>query len=246
MGHRRIRKPGQVTAIAVGRRQAAQGSDDLLPSFGAAQARQEEVGGGGPHRRGAKDGAAKGLAPRALPGEDERKGVCHRLRMVNCRQAPAELFGCRSLGALQRKVSSRSSLTARRSASLSCRHEEPMETWRILIVDDEFEIRDVVAEYLEGLGHDVVVVGSGAEALELLDKGPAPFDLALVDWQMPGIHGRDVILKLGSTMKASAVLIITGHHSDNLGRLTPHVRTSIIHKPFSLGELRDRMRALIG
>ncbi len=121
-----------------------------------------------------------------------------------------------------------------------------MATWRILIVDDEFEIRDVVAEYLEGLGHDVVVVGSGREAMDLLDAQPLPFDLALVDWQMPGISGRDVILELGRRGATQAVLIITGHASENLGRTTPHVPTSIIHKPFSLSELRERMRDLIG
>lgn len=116
---------------------------------------------------------------------------------------------------------------------------------RILIVDDEFEIRDVVAEFLEGLGYQVVAVGSGREAMDLIDQSPPAFDLALVDWQMPGISGRDVILELGRRGLTEVVLIITGVNSENLGRMTPHLRTEIVHKPFSLIELRDRIRALL-
>ena len=121
-----------------------------------------------------------------------------------------------------------------------------MESWRVLIVDDEVDIREVVAEYLDALGHDVIAVGSGREAMDLIDRGGARFDIALVDWQMPGISGRDVILELGRRNATPAVLIITGHLSEALGRMTPHIHTEIIHKPFSLAELVDRMRALVG
>jgi len=120
-----------------------------------------------------------------------------------------------------------------------------MECWKVLIVDDEVEIREVVAEYLEALGHEVVATGSGREAMDVLDERAIRFDIALVDWQMPGISGRDVILELGRRDATQAVLIITGHLSESLGRTTPHVRTDIIHKPFSLSELRDRMSRLV-
>ncbi len=125
-----------------------------------------------------------------------------------------------------------------------------MTTRRVLIVDDEVDIREVVAEYLEALGYDVVAVGSGREAMDVLDREAgtptdARFDIALVDWQMPGISGRDVILELGRRDTTPAVLIITGHLSESLGRLTPHVRTAIIHKPFTLSELVDAINALV-
>ncbi len=125
-----------------------------------------------------------------------------------------------------------------------------MSSWKVLIVDDEVDIREVVAEYLEAVGHDVVAVGSGREAMDVLDRGAEQpggvrFDIALVDWQMPGIAGRDVILELGRRNVTPAVLIITGHISESLGRTTPHVRTAIIHKPFTLSELVERMKALI-
>lgn len=120
-----------------------------------------------------------------------------------------------------------------------------MTVWNVLIVDDEVEIREVVAEYLETLGHRVVAVGSGREAMDAMDRQELRYDIALVDWQMPGISGRDVILELGRRNATQAVLIITGHMSEALGRTTPHVRTDIIHKPFSLSELRQRMEDLV-
>lgn len=120
-----------------------------------------------------------------------------------------------------------------------------MESWRVLIVDDEVDIRDVVAEYLETVGHQVTAVGSGREAMDLVDRGVPRFDIALVDWQMPGISGRDVILELGRRNATPAVLIITGHLSESLGRMVPHVATEIIHKPFALAELVERMRAMV-
>lgn len=120
-----------------------------------------------------------------------------------------------------------------------------MTVWDVLIVDDEVEIREVVAEYLDALGHRVVAVGSGREAMDALDRREVRYDIALVDWQMPGISGRDVILELGRRNATQAVLIITGHMSEALGRTTPHVHTDIIHKPFSLSELRQRMEDLV-
>jgi len=120
-----------------------------------------------------------------------------------------------------------------------------MTSWNVLIVDDEVEIREVVAEYLEALGHSVHAVGSGREAMDLIGAADHHFDIALVDWQMPGISGRDVILELGRKSATDAVLIITGHMSESFGRTTPHVRTGIIHKPFSLVELRDRMDQVV-
>lgn len=139
-------------------------------------------------------------------------------------------------------------MSARAATALARYHpqpKEPTDVWKVLIVDDEVEIREVVAEYLDTLGHQVVAVGSGREAMDVLASRDTRYDIALVDWQMPGISGRDVILELGRRNASAAVLIITGHQSESLGRATPHVRTDIIHKPFSLSELRDRMMGLV-
>ena len=65
-----------------------------------------------------------------------------------------------------------------------------MATLRLLVVDDEPEIREVVCEYLEGIGHHVDAAGSGKQAIEALAGTLLPYDVAIVDWTMPGIAGR--------------------------------------------------------
>ena len=99
-----------------------------------------------------------------------------------------------------------------------------MESWRVLIVDDEVDIREVVAEYLDALGHDVIPVGSGREAMDLIDRGGARFDIALVDWQMPGISGRDVILERvrATGLKAHARVTLTRRSTD-IARIGRHL-----------------------
>ena len=120
-----------------------------------------------------------------------------------------------------------------------------MPGWNILVVDDEREIRDVIAEYLEALGHRVVAVSSGKEALEDLANGKDPYDLALVDWSMPGISGRDVIRDIARRTPATVVLITTGYMP--VGMEVRHIEgidAHVLHKPFSLSDLRAKIKEI--
>ena len=113
---------------------------------------------------------------------------------------------------------------------------------RILVVDDEQEIREVIAEYLEALGHTVDVSASGREAMESLARASSPFDIALVDWNMPGIAGRDVIRDIARRSPDTEVLITTGYMPGSTGQRTVEgMRTRVIHKPFSLNDLRTHI-----
>jgi CheY-like chemotaxis protein len=58
---------------------------------------------------------------------------------------------------------------------------------RILIVDDEEYIRDVMAMILDGLGYGVTATGDGFEALRGLET--EPYDLVISDLRMPGLDG---------------------------------------------------------
>lgn len=63
--------------------------------------------------------------------------------------------------------------------------------YKILIADDEAEIRDVLHLYLEKEGYEVCEAADGAQAMELLKK--EPIDLAILDIMMPGIDGYRVL-----------------------------------------------------
>lgn len=112
----------------------------------------------------------------------------------------------------------------------------------VLLVDDETEILAVVEEYLGGLGYEVIPVGSGRQALDrvrTLDTGP---EIALVDWNLPGIAGRDVIADLAEMSPGTRILVLTGEPGHNLShRSGAQPWCGVISKPFSLSELARRV-----
>ncbi len=84
-------------------------------------------------------------------------------------------------------------------------------TLRILFVDDEAPIRDVMRLELPRFGHDVTVCEDGKAALAALEKNT--FDVAIVDLRMPGLSGWDVITHVKKTSPDTEVIISTGHGS---------------------------------
>ena len=119
-----------------------------------------------------------------------------------------------------------------------------MATLRLLVVDDEPEIREVVCEYLEGIGHHVDAAGSGKQAIEALAGALLPYDVAIVDWTMPGIAGRDVVMELQRKSPSTVVIVATG--KTDLGPVPGLASTpvTIMHKPFSLRDLARSLDSL--
>ena len=117
----------------------------------------------------------------------------------------------------------------------------------VLVVDDEPEIREVLNEYLGSLGHRVRSVGTGREAVEAVADGTDHFEIAIVDWHMPGISGRDVLEGIAAHSPDTRVLVITGHVAERVGR--SHLAglvARVCHKPFSLRSLREELETLLG
>lgn len=80
---------------------------------------------------------------------------------------------------------------------------------RVLFVDDESAIRDVMKIELPRMGHDVVLCEDGQAALKALEKHT--FDAAIVDLRMPGLSGWDVIDHIRKVSPETEVVISTGH-----------------------------------
>jgi CheY-like chemotaxis protein len=117
---------------------------------------------------------------------------------------------------------------------------------RVLVVDDEPEIRDVLSEYLGSLGHDVRAVGTGREAVEAVAEGTDRFEAVVVDWHLPGITGRDVLEGIAAHSPDTRALVITGHVAERVGR--SHLAglvARVCHKPFTLRSLRAELEALL-
>lgn len=80
---------------------------------------------------------------------------------------------------------------------------------RILIIDDDDSFRELLAEIVSRLGHAAVCAASGNEALELLGK--QKINLVIVDYEIPGVSGAELIQAIQAGNPGLAVVIISGY-----------------------------------
>jgi CheY-like chemotaxis protein len=77
---------------------------------------------------------------------------------------------------------------------------------KILVVDDEWELRNLLTEFLTGEGYDVIQASNGEEALELAEKEEP--QVILLDVKMPGIDGIEVCRRLKEEDKTRFIPVI--------------------------------------
>jgi len=82
---------------------------------------------------------------------------------------------------------------------------------RVLLVDDEANIRLTLGAMLTRAGYEVTTASGGVEAIALLDE--QQYDLLLVDLKMPGIDGMQVVAAARARQPDLAVIVLTGHGS---------------------------------
>jgi DNA-binding NtrC family response regulator len=80
---------------------------------------------------------------------------------------------------------------------------------RILVADDEPSFRELLADILEGAGHEVVEARDGAEALAALERGP--FDLVLADQRMPRMDGLELLRRSRLLTAPPPVVMLTAY-----------------------------------
>jgi CheY-like chemotaxis protein len=117
---------------------------------------------------------------------------------------------------------------------------------RILFADDQKDIRLLTKEQLENAGHNVVAVANGEAALRAL-REEAPFDLILLDEEMPGMTGSEVLRAIRAGEKSSGHIVaiaLTGYNTEqDEERLLKFGFDSVIGKPFRMETLETVIRA---
>ena len=125
------------------------------------------------------------------------------------------------------------------------RAAQTMTTQTVMIVEDEPDIREMLAFALTRAGFDTIAAGSAEEALKLLD-GPMPA-VVIIDWMLPGTSGMDLAKRLrrDELFAELPIIMLTarGEESDKLKGFDSGV-DDYITKPFSPRELIARIRAL--
>ena len=117
---------------------------------------------------------------------------------------------------------------------------------RVLVVDDEAELADVMREMLEGAGYEVATAESGAVALELL--ATARFDAIVSDLRMPDMDGAGLWREVSARhpLLARSMLFVTGDTlSPDAREFLRSARCASLDKPFSKADLLARVADLL-
>jgi CheY-like chemotaxis protein len=125
---------------------------------------------------------------------------------------------------------------------------------RILVIDDDPQVRAMMAQMLERSGHEVRVAADGEAGLRNLREAPA--DLAIVDVFMPSRDGLEVIAELRQELPALPVIAISGGMTArDSARLTRDVlqvaersfgAARVLAKPIGWKQLVDAVDAVLG
>ena len=116
----------------------------------------------------------------------------------------------------------------------------PLKDVRLLLVDDDQEVRQVARAMLEAMGGMVTEAAGGAEALLLL-RTDSDIDLVLADYTMPEMTGMDMAAQMAAIAPLVPIVLMTGYSAAALGATTPHV-CAVLQKPFRVEQLALALR----
>ncbi|HZT52442.1 MAG TPA: ATP-binding protein [Stellaceae bacterium] len=109
---------------------------------------------------------------------------------------------------------------------------------RILLVDDDTDVRETIANSLTALGYDVAAVGSGEAAIASLERDA--FDLLVIDFAMPEMNGAAAGRIIGERWPDLPILYITGYADPPALGAGP--TGTLLHKPFIASDLDAKIR----
>ena len=115
---------------------------------------------------------------------------------------------------------------------------------KILVADDEQEIRHLLDHFLRGQGYEVVLAADGNQALKLAtEESP---QLIVLDIKMPGLNGLEVCkrLKEKEQTKLIPVIVITGFEDNKIEALDIGA-DDFVNKPFDMAEISIRVKSAL-
>jgi DNA-binding NtrC family response regulator len=127
-----------------------------------------------------------------------------------------------------------------------------LEGRRVLVADDEANVRRIIHDVLHNRGCEVVTAENGGEAIGLLEQAAAgqiaPFQAVLSDIRMPDRNGYEVFAAARRCAPGLPVILMTGfgydpHHS--IVRASQEGLQSVLFKPFPVDRLLDEVRKAV-
>jgi DNA-binding NtrC family response regulator len=114
---------------------------------------------------------------------------------------------------------------------------------KILVVDDDPGMLDTLMDVLSATGYETSVAASGNAALEMAQAGR--FDLVLMDVQMPGLNGVQVLHALRVLDPTIVVIMMTAYTGDELVESQRTTGFSVLSKPLDLDQVLPLVKSIV-
>jgi len=117
---------------------------------------------------------------------------------------------------------------------------------KVLIIDDEEVIRDLVVDVLSDIGTEVVCATDGFEGLKIYEKDPSAYGLVILDVILPGMDGKEVFHKIKKLNEEAKILIISGFTKNEImDELFSYGIVGYLPKPFSILSLTEKISEIL-
>jgi DNA-binding response OmpR family regulator len=122
--------------------------------------------------------------------------------------------------------------------------ENPSPNTRVLIIEDDEEMRSLLKDFFVEEGFETDSVSNGYDAFGILVK--KPFDLVVTDIRMPGLTGLDILPKIRKIHPDVAIVVITAFGTEEVRRKAfERGANAYLEKPIHFQELRDLIHDVI-
>ncbi|MBW2654639.1 MAG: response regulator [Deltaproteobacteria bacterium] len=116
-----------------------------------------------------------------------------------------------------------------------------MDKIKVLLIDDEIEFVETLAERLELRGYISKIAGDGESGISMLAK--ESFDVAILDLMMPGLSGLDTLRQIKDIDKTVPVIMLTGHGATKDGMEGMRLGAfDFLMKPLDINELLEKIK----
>lgn len=116
-----------------------------------------------------------------------------------------------------------------------------MDKINILLIDDEIEFVETLAERLELRGYTSKIAGDGESGISMLANGA--FNIAILDLMMPGLNGLDTLRQIREIDPDLPVILLTGHGSTKDGMEGMKIGAfDFLMKPLDINELLEKIK----
>jgi DNA-binding response OmpR family regulator len=115
---------------------------------------------------------------------------------------------------------------------------------RILIVEDDEEMRSLLKDFFEEDGFEIDSVGNGSEAFRKIAR--EPFDVVITDIRMPGLTGLDILPGIKKLQSKVSIIVISAFGSEEVRRKAfDRGATAYLEKPIHFNKLRTLVHEMV-